>query len=673
MSRARALIQAGARYWTAVPISLVLLLLGVRACLHEDPIERLQPANTEAADPPGTRAYSGSLAVTRGGPVVVGFTSDELAQVTIAGHELRGTGLVKQRIVLPRGPAAIRVAMPRGARLVWSPVGRRGDPEYVPASSLSPSPPETATFTRPGTAITDGVIALGLLLVAIGTVLALARHRLARVPRATWSAMIAVFAVAAIVRWLGLDDFGVTWDEDVNWASGRNYVTNLLSLDFSERAWAWNYEHPPVMKLLAGVGAQLADGYGPARALAAAWVALGCALLVPIGKRLFGLRVGVLAGVIAALLPPLVAHGQIVGHEAPTVLWWSLGILLALCAHDDLPDDDTAVRTLRWRLAAVGAVVGIAVASRFVNGLLGPVCVVIVLVGAPARWRRATQIGLPLMIAACVVVFYAVWPRLWSDPIAALSASLAKLSKPHAPEPFLGVLTNDPPAHYFVAYLAATLPVGILVGAAVGLVRVVVARTRTTWIVLAWLVVPLAIVASPVRQDGVRYVMPCLTALALLAAAGLDVVAIHVLRRVPRAFPALAAVVVAYLAVTLVRVHPYYLDYYGEHVGGAGGVAARRWFETGWWGEGLDRAVSYVNAHAAPNARVFRDCIEPVHLAWFREDLWDDLTPDPRHAAWIVVYGAKLGVCRLPPDARKVYEVTAQGAVLAAVYQRPAP
>ena len=142
-------------------------------------------------------------------------------------------------------------------------------------------------------------------------------------------------------------DLGQTWDEDVNWSSGRNYITNILSLDLSPLSWLWNYQHPPVMKYLEGIGAQLSDGYGPARALSAIWVALGCAFLVPIGARLYSFRVGLLAAIIAALLPPLVAHGQIVGHEAPTVLWWSLGILLALTIHDGEPSLRTMTKSRR--------------------------------------------------------------------------------------------------------------------------------------------------------------------------------------------------------------------------------------------------------------------------------------------------------------------------------------
>src|SRR5262249_9201021 len=156
-----------------------------------------------------------------------------------------------------------------------------------------------------------------------------------------------------------------------------------LSLDATPTSWSWNYEHPPVMKDLEGIGAQFADGFGPARVLSAIWVALGCALLVPIGARLFSRRTGVLAALIAALLPPLVAHGQIVGHEAPTVLWWSLAILLSLTAWDGDGETPVAEATLRKRLAWIGVAIGVATASRFVNGLVGLLCLAIIAIDAP--------------------------------------------------------------------------------------------------------------------------------------------------------------------------------------------------------------------------------------------------------------------------------------------------
>ncbi|MFN0248230.1 MAG: ArnT family glycosyltransferase, partial [Kofleriaceae bacterium] len=543
----------------------------------------------------------------------------------------------------------------------------RGEGEYVPPGVLSASDaPNASTGDRN---LGDGLVALGLLALLVGSIVFGQRHRLALVPRTTWIAIGAVFAVALVARLVGIGDQGQTWDEDVNWGSGRNYIQNLLGGDLDPQSWVWNYEHPPIMKYLAGIGAQLSPGFGPARVISALLVALGCALLVPIGRRMFDLPTGILGAGIAALLPPLVAHGQVVGHEAPTVLWWSLGILLSLCVHDDLDVVDRSTRrTLIARLVGVGVVIGIAVASRFVNGLLGPLCVLIVLLRVPAAWRRATILWSPVMVVACVVTFFAVWPRLWFGPFEALAKSLNKLDVTHAAEPFLGAITNTPPPYYFLVYLAVTLPLGVLLAFVLGLVRGAIESAPRTVILVAWLAIPLLVAASPVRQDGVRYVMPAILAIAMIAASGFTWLAAKTKLR--HTLVALSAALGIYLAVTLVRVHPYYLDYYGEHVGGAGTVQRNRWFETAWWGEGLDRAVDYVNTHAAVNARVHRGCILPAHLTWFRTDLWNPMVVNPAAAEWIVEYVAPTP-CKMPPDARLVFQVEAAGAPLARVWRRP--
>ncbi|MCW5804845.1 MAG: glycosyltransferase family 39 protein [Deltaproteobacteria bacterium] len=659
------------RWWGAVPLALIAGLFALRAALHTPALDALAPVASDPRDPPGTTARAGSIAIERGGPVLIGFQSDTEARLQFAGAEIRGRGVVKQRVIVLHGAAPIRFAGPPDARLMWSPVGRRGDPEYVSASSLSPEPPDRATFDAPGTARLDGAIALAMLVIVVAALCTLARRRLAAVPRATWIAMGATIVVALAVRLMGQGDQGQTWDEDVNWAAARNYVTNVLALDFADRSWIWNYEHPPVMKLLDGIGAQLSSEMGPARTLSALWSALGCALLVPIGVRLARLRVGLVAGLVAALLPPLVAHGQVVGHEAPTVLWWALGILLALGVHDGLPEapDAASRRTLAYRLCWLGAAVGIAVASRFVNGLLGVLVVAIVAIRVPRPWWRATAIRAALTPLTSVATVIAVWPRLWGHPIAALEQSLKRLSQSHALEPYLGQITNEPGWHYFLVYLAATLPLGVALAVVAGLVRSAADRGRAALIVALWFLVPLLVMFSPVRQDGVRYVMPCILALAMLAALGVD--ALARLARWKHAFPALAAALLLYQGVVLARTAPYYLDYFGEHTGGAGAVARRRAFETGWWGEGLDRALDVVNVFARRGALVHRCIFGPGHLAWFREDLWTVPT-DLRQAEWIVDYSpaTRTFPCPIPRDATLVYENVHDGVTLAAVYYR---
>jgi hypothetical protein len=136
---------------------------------------------------------------------------------------------------------------------------------------------------------------------------------------------------------------------------------------------------------------------------------------------------------------------------------------------------------------------------------------------------------------------------------------------------------------------------------------------------------------------------------------------------------ALGAALAVYLGVTCARIAPYYLDYYGEVVGGAGRVQRARLFEVAWWGEGIGEAVAYVNAHAAPGERLYK-LVQPNHVNWFREDLWRNETSAPALAQWIVVNDAGIfaggGRFEVPPDAELVHDVRAGGASLVRVYRR---
>lgn len=664
-------------------------LLAVRNAVVTAPLDRLARSEGD-----GQVVYEGSWHFPRGGPYILGYEAPAAARLAIDGQVVaRGAGQQSARRVYEPGVYAVRFELPAGThgvtRLLWHPPGRRGPLEYVPASSLAAGAPGHAEFGPwVGPAPVDGLVSGLIALILVGLCLYLARGVIARADRGVlrWAALLAVLALA--VRLWDLGGAGQTWDEDVNWSAGRNYVTNLLSLDFRPASWAWNYEHPPVMKYIAGIGAQWADGYGPARALSALLVALGCALLVPIGRRLFSLRAGALAGMLAALSPHLIAHGKIVGHEAPAVLWWALGIWLALRVHDEpaprlFAGGQQPRDPLPGRLAVIGLVVGLAVFSRFVNALLGPLVGLIVLITAPAgkRWRTLA-LGLVIVAPVAMLVGFAVWPRLWDAPIANLQESWARLRVPHAAEPFLGEITNQPSRAYFALYLLATAPVGLLAGFMLYVVRALRrgrVELRSTVIVLLWLLVPMAVALSPVRQDGVRYIMPCLLVLAVAAAAGIDFGATWLGARLQargpavdasgRVFAVLAAVLVAYLGITAARIHPYYLDYYGEHVGGPAGVAERALFEVAWWGEGIADAVDHLNGHAAPGARVHKGCVAPSHLTWLRTDLWLREVQRVEQADWILVYSPAGRDCPVPPGAVLAHEVSAQGAPLARVYR----
>ena len=283
------------------------------------------------------------------------------------------------------------------------------------------------------------------------------------------------------------------------------------------------------------------------------------------------------------------------------------------------------VAHLAWRLVAVGVVLGVALMIRFVNGLMAPAIGLTIVITAPAGARgRAVALGMAIIPAVAIITAIALWPRLWTHPIAHTEEAWAKLKGTHSLEPFHGALTKAPPRWYFVPYLGATTPIVVLALAAAGLAIAAARAWRGAVIIAVWALAPLGVMLSPVRQDGIRYVLPVLLPLALAAAIGAAALARWVGARLHVAAGlAVPAALAIYLIVICARIHPYYLDYYGEQTGGPAAVAKARRYEIAWWGEGLERAIGYVNAHAATGDRVHRDCVEPGHLTWFRGDLWE--------------------------------------------------
>ena len=645
----------------AIASIAISIVVGVRALIVPSAISRLAPAPSAPGDPPGTTAYAGVIELPRGGPYILGYVSKAPAKLEVAGHAIAGpandpdpvkraAGVTTARIVLQPGVVPIRFAAPPGARLLWHPPGRRGSPEYVPAAVLGATADDLGAAAH-----TDAICVWLCIAIVIAMASWLLRSHIRVIDRRLVIAFASCFALAFAVRVWDLGAAGQTWDEDEYWSSGRNDVENLLAQDYGADAWVWNYEHPPVTKYIAGAGALVSDGFGPARALSALVMALGCALLVPIGARLYSRRAGIFAAVFAALSPHLIAHGQIVGHEAPTILWWSLAIWLSLRAHED-------PKYLRAHLVAIGAVLGLALMTRFVNALLAPVIAVALVAYAPReQLRRTLAEGAALVGGAALITCFVVWPRLWSSGFAHLGEALDKTGKLHDPEPFFGVLTAEPPRWCFAIYVFACTPILLFVAALAGGVRW--REWRAGAVVLAWLLVPLAVALSPVRQDGVRYVLPSLTAIAMMAGAAIDRIP------KPRIAIAIGAFLAVYLAIADLRVAPYYLDYYSEAFGGPAGVADDKRFVISWWGEGVDDAVDYVNEHAAPGAKIHRDCAVPNHLTWFRGDLWDAMVRDPTQAEWIVWTQPSWRACAIPPRARRVHTTSVMGAPLAYVYE----
>jgi 4-amino-4-deoxy-L-arabinose transferase-like glycosyltransferase len=634
--------------------------------------------------------WSGTIVLPRSGRYVFATESDDGSWIEIDGRTVVDNGGTheKRRLdgvhILSAGPHAIQVryfqaGMGASVRIFWMPAGRRGGLEFIPPTVLLPGPPGEVDARKahiiPPRDLTS-VVLIGLSLLVACLLLArrpllvglrqLREHSAVRLDLVLF---LLLLGVGLIVRLWDLSRAGQTWDEDVYWSAGRNYVSNLLGGNLRTSYFAWNIEHPALAKWLYGPASLISEGFGPARAVAAVIGALTCAFLFLAGRDMVGRRTGFLGGALCVVMPHLVAHGKVAGLEAPSGLFFTLGIWFFL-------------RGLRrggntgYHLAA-GLCAGLAVTTRLTN-ISVLLAMIVLYLGVHRREifgdrRFPVPITLGLLPVLVALTFFGLWPYLWSNPLQHLGEMLIHWKPDAFQEYFLGKL-RDPPLYYFPLYFVVTMPAGALAGFVLGLGRIIARRDLGHLCLLVWLLTPFIVIFSPMNRDGVRYLYPALVAGCLIVAAGFDWLAAGIARLVRR--PAALVPSLAVLGTCLglyvfycgLSVHPYYLDYYSEIVGGPKRVADKHWFEIAWWGEGLKEASSYVDRVARQGARVKIDA-NPRHTITLRPDL---VWTEDSMADYIIYNQLFTGPAHAPKH-RIAYVVRAAGAPLVWVYEREEP
>ena len=146
---------------------------------------------------------------------------------------------------------------------------------------------------------------------------------------------------------------------------------------------------PPLFPFLWGLIYKATNGsYVPVRVTHAFLSAGMCALIFPIGMRLFGRDRGkipaALGALIAALYPPLVWHGVHLMTEPLFIFFQTLGVLLLLAAAD---------KSSPFAAAAAGAAFGLAILSRSVLVAFVPLAALWLLW---ATWRKKAEGSRPL-------------------------------------------------------------------------------------------------------------------------------------------------------------------------------------------------------------------------------------------------------------------------------------
>jgi 4-amino-4-deoxy-L-arabinose transferase-like glycosyltransferase len=427
-----------------------------------------------------------------------------------------------------------------------------------------------------------------------------------------------VFLFALAIRAFGIMDAGITWDEPVYVKTALSYIEYIPKYSlFNAATWQLNFEHPPVAKLIYAVAIKIFGGldYGQgtfqiARYASALMGALTCAIVFFIGRELYEKRTGILAGLIVALLPLMVAHSQIAALESPLVLFFTLAILLFLIA----------MKTGDRRIYAAAAVaVGLTIDTKLNGLLLLPI--IALMYGSYIYFTKKTPVSKAMLtsalafvaiVAATVVL---LWPWLWADfgtlvhdPLKPLIMTLSHWN--YFPnEYFLGVL-QQAPIYYLPVYFLVTTPLLVLALCAVGCYYTIKGRDPYRLGILLWLIIPFTYGLFALVQNGTRYIVMVYPAVALMGAFGLSSTVTRLRQAWPRLgeernlFAAASLLLVIYLIVSLAMVRPYYLDYYNVLSSGQNNIQENRLFEIGYWGEGTKACVDYVESNAAPGSTV---------------------------------------------------------------------
>lgn len=307
------------------------------------------------------------------------------------------------------------------------------------------------------------------------------------------AALLAALTVAWLLALEGKQ--GIGRDEAQYFRAGERYwgwfesgVQNLKHGNFGKtfsRAgidpyWGDNPEHPPVMKTLFGVSWRAfhrCHCTGPTRHLhpvpvtgkhvtlplfarestafrfpAILMAGLGAALVFLFARRFVRRIPAAVAAVLAVAQPHYFFHAQIAAFDAPVT---TMALLMGLAWWKSL-------RSPRWGILC-GVVYGLALGTKH-NAWLMPIFLLghyLWLRRGDVKARRFPRVPLAFLSMATIgpLVFLAIWPNMWPDPIGRTRWYLNRhLQHEHYNFEYLGKNWNLPPKDADLQLLRATFP-----------------------------------------------------------------------------------------------------------------------------------------------------------------------------------------------------------------------
>lgn len=509
-----------------------------------------------------------------------------------------------------------------------------------------------------------------------------------------WIVVILIFLFSVILRAWNLNEMGRTWDEPAQAVDGYNLIRLAKDGNFFDRYWYDHPDHPPLTKYLYGLllhfdiknthptsmpyfrhnEPTFYYDWTYARTVSIFFSSLTIVFVVLFGWHYISAFVGIIAGIILAMLPFLLGLSQLATIESILIFFFTVSVYSFL---------SFLKKSSIKNIIQTGILIGLALGTKYTNALLYPILIWILLLWFVHVRNKEQRITISLKVfvifLVSVVTFFLLWPMPWFHlkEVLTYNYNLRIVgTNESVPEIFFGKLILVPKVYYLVHFLITT-PFFLLVLFLIGLLainkKIQVTKKWIMYVLVIWFVFPFIQSLYNFRQHGIRYIIEIYAPFSLIAAFGFDYIVSKFTKSIKRKILYFVPVAI-YMFMVLVKITPYYLDYFNILVGGTKGVYEKRLFQLGWWGQGIKEAVLYVAKNASPNASVGL-AVEPltsvpqvknlVFSKYSNDKLYDYVL-----VSYFMVTREGFDDSKIKKNYNRIYSVSADGASLVDVYKQ---
>lgn len=217
-----------------------------------------------------------------------------------------------------------------------------------------------------------------------------------------------------------------------------------------------------------------------------------------------------------------------------------------------------------------------------------------------------------LYIPVVGIIFYSLWPFLWSDPvnnIVKIFGYYRQIGSGTPPDAGLYLIKGW--NTYPIVWIFYTTPIPILILSAIGffgsIVNLIMYRKHIFLFMIMWLIIPIIRVSVPGVNiyGGVRQLMEYIPAMAIMSGVGAYIVIKFVKNtNYKKIVVALMSASLLFVCWELVKIHPNENVYFNQLIGGLKGAEEKEIPSRGnTYGNVYYQGIDWLNKNAEPNAK----------------------------------------------------------------------